>query len=133
MTREEALAILINERECVRSRCEHNCGTCHLAREESEILAALTMAIHEIDVGGYQQGYADGKKKLAEAIQGDLNGMKRELEEMRRDADEKRDAILRARDELREIIQRGPKGYYKTERKKEREARRSARRERRKR
>lgn len=121
MTREEALAILINERECVRSRCEHNCGTCHLAREESEILAALTMAIHEIDVGGYQQGYADGVKKFAETLQRDLNGMKQELDGRRRELEEIREA------------QRGPMGFFKAERKKEREARRSARRERRKR
>ena len=50
MTREEAIAILENEKECVNRAnkndyCNRDCYNCELVKTDAEILTALEMAI----------------------------------------------------------------------------------------
>lgn len=50
MTREEAIAILKNEKECVNRAnkndyCNRDCYNCELVKTDTEILTALDMAI----------------------------------------------------------------------------------------
>ena len=52
MTREEAIAIIENEKECVNRAnkndyCNRDCYNCELVKTDTEILMALNMAIHE--------------------------------------------------------------------------------------
>lgn len=48
MTRLKAIHILLNEKACVESNCDRNCGACSLAKEEAEIIEALNMAIEAL-------------------------------------------------------------------------------------
>ena len=48
MTKQEAILILKNEQECIKSKCNRECGKCTLAKEESEILEAIDKAIYAL-------------------------------------------------------------------------------------
>ena len=48
MTKEQAILILKNEQDCIRSRCDRDCEKCPLAKEEYEILEALDKAIYAL-------------------------------------------------------------------------------------
>lgn len=45
MTPQEALEIISNERKCLETDCDRDCGKCKLAREEEDHLEALSIAI----------------------------------------------------------------------------------------
>ena len=49
MTANEAIEILKNERECVATDCDRDCGKCPLVREEKDILKAFDMAITALE------------------------------------------------------------------------------------
>ena len=59
MTRMKAISILLNEKACVKSRCDRNCGACDLAKEEAEIIEALSMAIQAL---WYYRGSLEAEK-----------------------------------------------------------------------
>ena len=48
MTKQEAILILKNEQECIKSKCDRDCEKCALAKEEYEILEALDKAIYAL-------------------------------------------------------------------------------------
>lgn len=57
MTREEAIAILENEKECVNRAnkndyCNRDCYNCELVKTDTEILTALDMAISALENKG---------------------------------------------------------------------------------
>ncbi len=45
---ERAIAVLENEKKCILSDCDRECGKCELALESEEIIAALDRAIWDI-------------------------------------------------------------------------------------
>ena len=54
MTREEAIAIIENEKECVNRAnkneyCNRDCYNCELVKTDTEILTALDMAIKALE------------------------------------------------------------------------------------
>jgi len=49
MTREEAIAIIENEKECVNRDCNRDCYNCELVKTDTEILTALDMAIKALE------------------------------------------------------------------------------------
>ena len=54
MTREEAIAIIENEKECVNRAnkndyCNRDCYNCELVKTDTEILTALDMAIKTLE------------------------------------------------------------------------------------
>jgi hypothetical protein len=89
MTREEAIAIIENEKECVNRAnkndyCNRDCYNCELVKTDTEILTALDMAIEaleqepcedwhdvpsdEMTLGQARQAVKDLRKKLAEYL-----------------------------------------------------------------
>lgn len=48
MTPKEAIEIIENERKCVATNCDRDCGKCPLVREEKDILNAFDMAIEAL-------------------------------------------------------------------------------------
>lgn len=48
MTPKKAIEILENERECVATNCDRDCGKCPLVKEEKDILDAFDLAIKSL-------------------------------------------------------------------------------------
>lgn len=59
MTRMKAISILLNEKACVKSKCDKNCGACDLAKDETEIIEAFDMAIQAL---WYYRGSLEAEK-----------------------------------------------------------------------